>query len=83
MHIEQFGVNIPDESRRCVILHPSITETILSARQYAMLLCPSDGHIEQPALFFEFAHRVGTHRRREDVLFEAHDKHRGKFQALR
>ena len=47
-----------------------------------MLLCPSDGHIEQPALFFEFAHRVGTHRRREDVLFEAHNKHRGEFQAL-
>ena len=46
MHIKQLGINITDETRRRVILHATIAETILGTGQDAMFLGSRDGHIQ-------------------------------------
>ena len=47
-----------------------------------MFLGTRDGHVEQSALLLQLAHGVGTHRRREDILLQAHDEDRRELQAL-
>ena len=82
MDIQEVRIDIPDESGWGVVLHPSVAPTVLCTGQDAMLLGPGDRHIEQSALFFEFAHRVRTHRRREDILLKTHHEHRRELQTL-
>ena len=47
-----------------------------------MLLGTGDGHIEQATLLLQFAHGIGAHRRREDILLQAHDKDRRELQTF-
>ena len=47
-----------------------------------MFLGARDGHVEQTALFFEFALGIGTQGGREDILFESYNKDRGELQTL-
>ena len=47
-----------------------------------MPLGTSDGHIKQPAFFFEFARRVSSARTGEDIFLQTHDEDCGELQSL-
>ena len=50
IHLQQPGVDVAYEARRCVELHASEAEAVFGAGEDAVLLGTGDGYVEQAAL---------------------------------
>ena len=82
-HLQQTGIEIFNESRRSIIFHTSISETILRTSQETMFFCPGNSYIQQATLFLQFPHRIDAHRRGEDILFQSDNENRRELQSFR
>ena len=47
-----------------------------------MLLSTGDSHIQQAAFFFQFAHRIDTHRRWKDIFLQTDNKNSREFKSF-
>ena len=80
--LEVLRGDFPEEAAGCVGLVLAVAGTRLGEGEADGLLRAGQGHIEEPALLFEFRFRQVPAAGGKEVFFHAGDENIGKFQAL-